>query len=221
MGLFVKKRMSILIFLLLIILSPIALGTLCHSTVETGNRCLMLTPTLTNCSTFNYSIINTTGVSIASGNLTVFHQYVYSFNFTYTNSTGEYITLLCDGSTREIEVKNGETRMIAIAILFTVLILICALATAYFTSLGHYLTYIFMMLTVIFLDMAVWTIAKIATESSYSWSFVGWRLYWVMLFVTLIMFFALAIHLTQTALRSINQKKQDEKRIMFGDTFEK
>jgi len=219
-GLREKCKMKIPIYALVMLAMVGVVGAvMCHEEVDAGGYCKMLTPSLTNCSIYNYSIINVTGVLVENGNLTSFYPPVYYLNFSYTNIPGEYITLLCDGSTREIKVKNDDTTMIAVALLFSLLIMFSAGATIYFTTMRHALTYMFLMLTVIFIDMTVWTSAKIASEAGYSWAFVGWRMFWVMMFVTLIMFFAVAIHFTNVAREAVNNKKLDAKKKMFGDSF--
>ena len=107
------KKWMILILLVLVI--PVVYGMeMCQSTVEVGTNCTMLTPALT-CSAYNYTIINLSGSQVRNGSLAVLSGNIYQFNFT--ESEGDYIVQLCDGTTREVSVEVEESSMIIIAII--------------------------------------------------------------------------------------------------------
>ena len=70
-------------------------------------NCTMLTPAL-NCTDigYNYSIINISGAVIVNSTLTPLALDVWFLNFSQPK--GNYIVRLCDGSTREVRVVDGE-----------------------------------------------------------------------------------------------------------------
>lgn len=96
---------------LIIILGFVSMsqGKICEDIIEsTSDGCLMVTPTVTNCANFNYNIYNNESTLIESGNLTIFNTGTDIYSFNFTQSTGSYIVELCDGTTREIQVKDTE-----------------------------------------------------------------------------------------------------------------
>jgi len=81
------------------LLTPfLAQAIMCEKIIT--QNCTMLTPTLTGCNDYNYTIINYTGSEVQAGNLTNLYEDIYSFNVTI--DPGQYLVTLCDNSTREI-----------------------------------------------------------------------------------------------------------------------
>lgn len=111
-----KKLLIIIIFLVSIQLST-ALD-LCEDTPEISTNCAMVTPELTQCTTYDYKIFNTSGTVIETGSLTLLENDVYYFNLTL--GEGEYLIRLCDGALREIiiaEDVNNRYYLYVVAIL--------------------------------------------------------------------------------------------------------
>ena len=101
-------------------MTPIVLGVeLCEDVIQPNTNCTMITPTLTGCATYNYSIHNQTGLIVTSGNLTSIGQDLYSFVFN--EESGDYITLLCDGTTRESYVQPEDNMGLIIGIMVGVI----------------------------------------------------------------------------------------------------
>ena len=91
------------ILLLFLLLVPLAEGHLCQNEVPITQNCTMLTPVVTGCSDYNYTIINSTsGVILEEDALISLQDDIYYFNFS--QPIGGYIVKLCDDSTREITV---------------------------------------------------------------------------------------------------------------------
>jgi len=99
---------------LLFLLPSVNALDVCDEPVQPNYSCKILTPEI-YCSLYTYKVLNSNGTIIDSGNLTLFNGYVYSFNFS--QGQGEYLLYLCDGTTREIIVKEDENNMIALSII--------------------------------------------------------------------------------------------------------
>lgn len=90
--------------ILFIMILPLTMGAICEDRLDNATDCLMLTPTL-DCSTYTYNITLRNGTQTATeSTLTQLDGTKYYFNFT--NTTGDYIITLCDGSTREFRVTE-------------------------------------------------------------------------------------------------------------------
>jgi len=100
--------------ILLFILPSVNALDICDEPVQPNIACKILTPEI-YCSSYTYKVLNSTGDIIDTGDLTVFNDRVYSFNFS--KPSGEYLLNLCDGTTREIIVKEDENTMIALSII--------------------------------------------------------------------------------------------------------
>ena len=104
---------------MLMLMCPLVFAMpLCEDTPTISNNCTMVTPVIT-CSNYNYTILNTTGHHIESGNLSHLNSSVYYFNFS--QPSGQYIVVLCDGGLREVIVEEDENTMIAVAITFGII----------------------------------------------------------------------------------------------------
>ena len=114
-----KTIIILIITLLAMIVSANALE-LCEGTPKISTDCAMVTPALTQCTTYNYSIFNTTGEEVSNGTLTLLNNDVYYFNFTL--GKGEYLIRLCDGGVREIIVE-GKDEMASLAVVIFVMLI--------------------------------------------------------------------------------------------------
>lgn len=107
-----KTILGIIIMMsLLVIAEPLPT---CEANREIKTYCTMLTPTLRNCPTYNYTIIKSNGTILEEANLTNLQGDVYYFNFT--QGKGDYIVRLCDLTTREIRVKEDDEGKMIIAV---------------------------------------------------------------------------------------------------------
>jgi hypothetical protein len=108
----------------------------CEDLQAINQNCTMITPQVTQCSIFNYTIYNTTNASaskiVEQNLLSELNASIYFLNFTQPE--GSYIVSLCDGTTREIKVTERDSGNMIIAvlvmlpILFAFILLIAALS---------------------------------------------------------------------------------------------
>ena len=78
---------------------------MCEDSVDITKNCTMITPLL-SCVNYSYAVRNASDGTVRTNNsLTVLGD-VYAFNFT--EPEGDYIVVLCDGSTREVKVQYPE-----------------------------------------------------------------------------------------------------------------
>jgi len=95
----------------------------CEDTVFLNQNCSMVTPRLSNCTVFNYDIINLSGaVIVDDDDLFLLNNSIYFFNFTLTNEPNDYVVHLCDGTTREVQVEGEDDgmTMVALSIIFLI-----------------------------------------------------------------------------------------------------
>lgn len=114
--------MKKVILLILLMCCPVLVfGEICDRELEINTNCTMLTPTL-RCTVYNYTIYSSNGSFMETNVLGLLNSTIYYFNFTLEE--GEYIVELCDGSTREVKVKDeDETKMILGVIILLPLIM--------------------------------------------------------------------------------------------------
>jgi len=116
-----KCKYTIYLILFLLTVSIVTALDLCGDTLQTGQGCIMMTPTL-SCSG-NYSIYNETDF-IITRNMT---YYVGGgiYQFTFSEGSGNYLIQLCDNTTRDILVGFEDDNMsIAIIIALGIVTLI-------------------------------------------------------------------------------------------------
>lgn len=105
-------------WLILIIISvlvvPVASARFCEDILSPTDSCNMTTPVLA-CSTYNYTIIAENGSIIDEDNLILMNRSIYRYEISNL-SEGSYIQLLCDGRTRELYVRDGDSMSFLIAI---------------------------------------------------------------------------------------------------------
>ena len=117
------KKGLLIVLLILLCLSGVSALEMCTDTKEIHTNCTMVTPTVTTCPTFNYSVIQTNSSAIVTeGNLELLSSDIYYFNFT--EGKGDYIVLLCDGTTREVIVTDKEQGNMVLAIIILLPILL-------------------------------------------------------------------------------------------------
>ena len=121
------KLITLLIFLVMtgaVVASPIY--PKCEDTVEINTNCTMITPVLA-CATFDYNITNATGGNkvVEQASLAPLNDSVYYFNFT--QGRGSYIITLCDGTSREVTVKEDVNKMIVLAAIILLPLIISGL----------------------------------------------------------------------------------------------
>ena len=127
-----KKYIFILLYwLILAFITPLANALdLCEDTPEITPDCIMVTPELTQCTTYDYKIFDTNGTIKETGNLTALEGDVYHFNFTL--GAGEYIIRLCDGATREVVVEADKDQRYYLYV-------VALITSAILIGLGYYL----------------------------------------------------------------------------------
>lgn len=109
------KKLVLLLLLIAIIPAQALASDLCTSIVSVGINCTMVSPTI-SCTNYSYTIINmSNGVMVGQGVMAGLSTDIYYFNFT--QSKGNYIVKLCDGTTREIQVNDKESGNMVIAII--------------------------------------------------------------------------------------------------------
>lgn len=92
----------------------------CQNYIKPNTPCEMVSPTI-SCVTYNYTITNSAGDYIENNTLSVLNSNFYYFNFTETS--GQYVVRLCDGTTREIYVQPDslEANMTSVAIIMALI----------------------------------------------------------------------------------------------------
>jgi len=126
------KPILYLIIAFLMITTASALE-MCDSYPEIRTNCTMVTPKI-ECSIYNYTIYNTNSTVANSGNMTLFTTGIYSFNFT--EGKGDYLIELCDGTTREVFVREEANTKMFLIIGLVGIGLLYALLIHFITS-GH------------------------------------------------------------------------------------
>ena len=120
-------RWKYLIIILMLLAIPVVYAgeELCEEVILPNRTCKMITPVI-NCTNYTYKIINVnTSVIVTEGNLTLFEDGKYYFNFS--EGKGQYVIHLCDGTTGQILVERRENNMLAIVISLIAVIIAFAL----------------------------------------------------------------------------------------------
>ncbi|MEM4245354.1 MAG: hypothetical protein QXR60_04090 [Candidatus Nanoarchaeia archaeon] len=192
---------------------------MCGDTVQIVTNCTMLTPTmLGNCTT--YDIIHSNGtVAQNVSELSLVNGNIYGFNFTLPQ--GDYLVRLCDGTTREVHALPRDKDMIATPLFLGLLLFICLGLTVYFTSIHKSMafSYLFLLLTIVFLDMTVWVGARMASDAGQSWAFAMWRIFWIMIMMTLLFFAFLFVHWVIWSIDKMHSDKKKKEEEMYGPAW--
>lgn len=117
----------------MVVLTPLAYGTICEDILRPNRACNMVTPPLNCTGNYNFTVYNETN-SILNGTLTHLEDQLYYFEFN--QSEGDYLVVLCDNSYREIRVV-GEDEMGSLAITFFILAVTGALFALPFITRFH------------------------------------------------------------------------------------
>ena len=105
------KKLIILIITILCYTGIASAYEMCNNEIDAGvigiiAPCTMLTPTL-HCDVYTYNMTSINTTIVTNGTLKYFTEDIYQFNIT--EPVGNYMSILCDGTTREIiiiEVDN-------------------------------------------------------------------------------------------------------------------
>lgn len=112
------KWLTIAILVVVAVLGVVATPyPMCEGKKEIVGNCTMLTPTLTNCTTYAYTVVNLTGHQIENESLSNFSYSRNIYQLNFTQGPGDYIITLCDGTTREIRVKGEDDGKMILGIL--------------------------------------------------------------------------------------------------------
>lgn len=106
---------KILILILMILMATSVLGIeICGDTESPVTDCRLMTPSLVGCGIYNYTITEENGTLTQKGNLTNLYGDIYYVDIVLNK--GSYLVELCDGTTREIIVREGGGMLIALVI---------------------------------------------------------------------------------------------------------
>lgn len=110
--------------------------------------CTMITPVLQPCAdnVYNITMLNTTKVK-TNETLTPFSDGTYYFNFTEDN--GDYIITNCDGSSRQIRVKNKEVDFTMLTTIIGLGIMIALFAFLALRADNKHVKYLFLFFAII------------------------------------------------------------------------
>lgn len=104
------------ILILMILSMGFVQAELCGDGKEVNTNCTLVTPEL-SCGTYNYSIFNHTGGKVDNGSLGVFNAADSIYYINFSQGKGDYLVVLCDGTTREVSAYNGGIGMLGVLII--------------------------------------------------------------------------------------------------------
>lgn len=212
-----KKSVQVMILALIFLVPTVAYGQLpqCTDTPRVFQNCTYVTPPLDCVAGYTYNITNMTGDMIQNGSLTVHNieLALYRFNFTLTNTNGDYQVTLCDQTFREVYV-GGERMSPLLFLLLPFLTSAILLGVAYTLSreeheLARYIIGFFSLVTTLF-GVYFATIINVDFFGSANLE-EALSIYLYVLVVTIFAIFVyIALYMTVKNLRVINRKKSDE-----------
>jgi len=109
----------ILMLICLVSISSALALPMCQDNIPILQNCTFVTPSI-SCTGYTYEIYNMSGTQILNGSMDLFAGSTYQFNFTNVNETGDYKIILCDATTREIHVVQGEDGNMILAALIII-----------------------------------------------------------------------------------------------------
>ena len=177
-------------------------------------NCTMLTPAL-NCTEvgYNYSIVNISGAIIVNSTLTNLALDIYYLNFSQPK--GNYIVRLCDGSTREVRVVEGDDNdmIVGALILIPMLLAMILIYAANSFSEEYKPMKIALFIFAMFPFIVSLHFGLVAIIKFYDWpemqALIGTTTYWYTLVISVfIMVFLL--YILVTAIQIIAGKKQTD-----------
>lgn len=110
------RKWNIILLIMALMTTLVSGLDLCEDSPNPNQDCNMITPSLTGCSTFNYTVLNKSGDFLEQGLLTVWNSAENLYNFTFNQEAGSYIVSLCDGTTREVLVGDDDMTWTALII---------------------------------------------------------------------------------------------------------
>lgn len=214
---------KIIYLIMLVLLVSVVCGAsyldICEDSARISGNCTMITPALTDCSIYNYSIINSTGGLKESDNLTLLYDDLYYFNFSL--GKGEYVIRLCDGAMREVIVE-GEDDMASLAVtifvsLITLGIFILPILIKHFSSnkyLDHTLKNCCIVIGLFLLSMDTAMVATIADNADLGISKILFRYLWLINWTA---YFAIVIVIISFVYRIFTEWSNDKKKRSMGE----
>ena len=207
------KKIIISILLFFVLIQCVTALDMCEDRKEIYSNCTMLTPTIQNCTTYNYTIINITGDIIEEADLTQLSGDIYYFNFT--QGEGDYIVKLCDDTTREVKVtdKTDNYTMIAIIILIPLILGAFLLVGSATMSEEHSILKIFMFLLSFILFFTSLHFGMLGIVKFYNFpelqNAIGSTTYWVgIIFGVIVAYFI--IYAIYKMITGVARQKQQE-----------
>lgn len=112
------KKILIWILSIILLSSFVSAIDLCEQTILQNETCLMITPVLT----CNSSAIVLNKATNTTRNITMLPLQLGIYQFNFSDIEGEYQLILCDTTTREIEVK-GDSMLNDLLIVFLLIVI--------------------------------------------------------------------------------------------------
>lgn len=159
-------------------------GTICDDTPNNNEQCEMVTPPIT-CTTYNYTIYQNFTIN-QTGNLQIYDDDLYYFNFTKSN--GEYIIKLCDGTYREIFV-GGDEKMIIATIIGLLGIIAFLIVLWLKLDDSHKIFKTFLILFTIYLTALIPRALNVFINNALSWDFMRYYLLFLKIFGWYLLFY--------------------------------
>ena len=210
-----KKLLILMVFLILpsCLAAPL-FSTMCADTIEINSNCTMLTPSLTNCTSFDYVVVNMTGELVEQNNLTQQYGDIYYINISLAQ--GYYIIRLCDGTTREVKVQTEDQGKMIIGIIVLLPMLLAFLLMWAASSIGedHNALRIFLFMLSMFPFLVSLNFGLVAVVKYYNFpelqELIGSTAYWFELIVGVLITYFL-IYIIYIFAHLWMQKKEEAK----------
>jgi len=177
-------RMQLLLVFCLLLFITSSLGVICSDTPISNESCAMVTPPI-SCTVYNYTIYDENQSVNEVGNLSIYADDLYYFNFSKEN--GRFVITLCDSTYREVYV-NGDGEVITGSIL-AILGVIAILLFIYYKvdDSIHPLFRTFILCFVIFLTMLVPRALFALTKTPFSSDFATYYVWFLRIFIVYLM----------------------------------
>lgn len=120
---------------------------LCVNPIMPNRSCTLISPPLdtTNCSLpLNYSMYDKNGTKVGEGNVSTYHNNIYSINFT--RGTGQYVVEWCDEQIVLTDVKNTEYSILAAVLLIPLILALVLVFSSFALGDEHVVLKIFLFL---------------------------------------------------------------------------
>ena len=156
------------------------MGEICSDTPISNTNCEMVTPPI-SCTTYNYTIYDDNQTVNEIGNLSIYADNLYYFNFSKSN--GKFIITLCDSTYREVYV-NGDGEVITGSILAILGVIIILLFVYHkLDENSHQIFRTFILCFTIFLTVLVPRALFTLTKTTFSLDFVGYYTWFLRIFI--------------------------------------